>query len=308
MYKKWVLVFRAGIWFVWLFSNFPDLKETCVLGFIEMFSINKTSNSFLCSPYFVVPRTGHIIFADRAFSVYGPKLWNKLPNHIRDTTSFNTIIQATSESPLVSGDLPSMTYFCPLCLSASEQTFWLRYFINSWLIYFSFCFYMQVARHTRPEGHFKVWATINYLSRGRYQTLLGLKQGYPLYSPYGCRLVYHPSEAWLVEQESATSPAFVDLFHCLIFALLSNLSGYNKTSNYLRQTSSTHNNAKPTSFSQLPRTLSSTHNARTTTNLRKLKDRNHRESTTSRGTSLRSTLSFLPSPSVTQGPHSEFLK
>ena len=43
-----------------------------------------------CSPYFVVPRTSHITFADRAFSVYGPKLWNKLPNHIRDTTSLNT--------------------------------------------------------------------------------------------------------------------------------------------------------------------------------------------------------------------------
>ena len=32
--------------------------------------------------------------------------------------------------------------------------------------------------------------------------LLGLKQGYPLYSPYGCRLGYHPLEAWLAEQEA----------------------------------------------------------------------------------------------------------
>ena len=40
-----------------------------------------------CLFYFVVPRTSHITFADRAFSIHGPKLWNKLPNHIRDTTS-----------------------------------------------------------------------------------------------------------------------------------------------------------------------------------------------------------------------------
>jgi hypothetical protein len=28
-----------------------------------------------------------------------------------------------------------------------------------------------------------------------------MKQGYPLYSPYGCRLGYHQSEAWQVEQK-----------------------------------------------------------------------------------------------------------
>ena len=42
-----------------------------------------------------------------------------------------------------------------------------------------FVLFMQVARHTRPEGHFKVWSTINYFSRGRCYLLLGLKQGYP---------------------------------------------------------------------------------------------------------------------------------
>ena len=39
-------------------------------------------------------------------------------------------------------------------------------------------------------------------ARGRCHLLLGLKQGYPLYSPYGCRLGYHQSEAWLVEQKA----------------------------------------------------------------------------------------------------------
>ena len=47
---------------------------------------------------------------------------------------------------------------------------------------FSSFFLMQVARHTRPEGHFKVWATI-ILSRGRCHLLLGLKQGYPFKGP-----------------------------------------------------------------------------------------------------------------------------
>ena len=60
-----------------------------------------------------------------------------------------------------------------------------------WFI-FGFCLtlicYMQVARHTRPEGHFKVWATIscdnvtllptaatiNFFSKGRCHLLLGL--------------------------------------------------------------------------------------------------------------------------------------
>ena len=36
-------------------------------------------------------------------------------------------------------------------------------------------FLMQVARHTRPEGQFKVWATI-FFSRGPSHLLLGLKQ------------------------------------------------------------------------------------------------------------------------------------
>ena len=48
-------------------------------------------------------------------------------------------------------------------------------------------------------------------SRGRCHLLQGLKQGYPLYSQYGCRLGYHQSETWLVE--STTSPTLRSKCH-----------------------------------------------------------------------------------------------
>ena len=54
---------------------------------------------------------------------------------------------------------------------------------------------MQVARHTRPKGHIKVWATMyNKTNSGgrchlHVHVLLGLKQGYPFYSPYRCTFV-----------------------------------------------------------------------------------------------------------------------
>ena len=43
------------------------------------------------------------------------------------------------------------------------------------VVIFSGFICMQVARHTMPEGHFKVGATINYFCRGRCHLLLGLK-------------------------------------------------------------------------------------------------------------------------------------
>ena len=49
--------------------------------------------------------------------------------------------------------------------------------------FFYYVFFMQVARHTRLEGHFKVWATIVF-----FQTPLPptprAEQGHPFYSPY----------------------------------------------------------------------------------------------------------------------------
>ena len=57
---------------------------------------------------------------------------------------------------------------------------------------------MQVARHTRPEGYFKVWATIYFFTPGA-------EIGEPLYSPYGCRLGYHQSNAWLADMVNSYS-------------------------------------------------------------------------------------------------------
>ena len=48
------------------------------------------------------------------------------------------------------------------------------------LVHFLFVFYFYaVARHTRPEGHYKVWAIIIFLPEdvATYIVLLGLKQG-----------------------------------------------------------------------------------------------------------------------------------
>ena len=36
----------------------------------------------------VIPTTRRKTFADRSFSVAGPKLWNELPNHLRSIPSF----------------------------------------------------------------------------------------------------------------------------------------------------------------------------------------------------------------------------
>ena len=41
-----------------------------------------------------------------------------------------------------------------------------------------------------------------FFSRSCCHLLLGLKQGYPFHSPYGCRLGYHQFEAWPVEQKA----------------------------------------------------------------------------------------------------------
>ena len=54
----------------------------------------------------------------------------------------------------------------------------------------------------------KAWRPLQlFYSRGLCHPLLRLKQGYPFYSPYGCRLGYHLSEAWPVEQ-NALPPQF----------------------------------------------------------------------------------------------------
>ena len=40
-------------------------------------------------------------------------------------------------------------------------------------------FFFEVARDTKPESRFNMWATNQLFSRGRCHLFLGLKQGYP---------------------------------------------------------------------------------------------------------------------------------
>ena len=49
--------------------------------------------------------------------------------------------------------------------------------------------FLQVARHTRPEAHFKVRATTVFFQR-RLQPTPRAETGLHFYSPYGCRLGY----------------------------------------------------------------------------------------------------------------------
>ena len=69
---------------------------------------------------------------------------------------------------------------------------------------------MQVARHTSPEGHFKVWATILFsFSRGRWlPPTPRAETGLPLLqSIMDVGLGINQSKAWLVEQK-ALPPQF----------------------------------------------------------------------------------------------------
>ena len=80
--------------------------------------------------------------------------------------------------------------------------------INKFSLFILFLFFILLCKSPEPEGHFKVWATIIF-SRGRCHLLLGMKQGYPFYSPYECRLGYHQSKAWPVEQKALPPQLYV---------------------------------------------------------------------------------------------------
>ena len=72
-----------------------------------------------------------------------------------------------------------------------------------------FCDFFYASRQTHKTwrlGHFKVWATIIFVQRPMPPTPRA-ETGLPLYSPYECRLGYHQSEAWPVEQK-ALPPQF----------------------------------------------------------------------------------------------------
>ena len=47
----------------------------------------RSSNEFQA---LVVPRTKHKTFADRAYSISGPKLWNKLPTSVKSAPDLDT--------------------------------------------------------------------------------------------------------------------------------------------------------------------------------------------------------------------------
>ena len=46
----------------------------------------RSNNAIKC---LLMPRTYHKTFADRAFSVYGPKRWNQLPQELRTTKNLD---------------------------------------------------------------------------------------------------------------------------------------------------------------------------------------------------------------------------
>ena len=81
-------------------------------------------------------------------------------------------------------------------------------------------FFMHVARHTRLEGHFKVWATIRFFFQGPlplYSLGWNRVTPYTVHMDVGFR--YHQSEAWLVE-EKALHPNFYEAIMVMWSVLL----------------------------------------------------------------------------------------
>ena len=71
---------------------------------------------------------------------------------------------------------------------------------------------MQVLSHTRPEGHFKVWAANQLFFFGLLPPTPRAETGLPVHSPYGCWLGYHPPEARLVDQKAL--PPYLHVHVC----------------------------------------------------------------------------------------------
>ena len=62
-----------------------------VLYIAELFMYKKYYRSLRASTqnFLVVPKTNTVRYGDRAISVAGPKIWNDLPNSLRQEKSFN---------------------------------------------------------------------------------------------------------------------------------------------------------------------------------------------------------------------------
>ena len=61
---------------------------------MELFIEKKISRLGLClankNELLTLPNTTGKTFASTAFSVYGPNVWNNLPDHIRTSANYNT--------------------------------------------------------------------------------------------------------------------------------------------------------------------------------------------------------------------------
>ena len=59
---------------------------------INLLPMHPNSQSLRCDDIYerlIIPRTKRRTFADRSFSVMGPKLWNQLPNSLKQSTTAN---------------------------------------------------------------------------------------------------------------------------------------------------------------------------------------------------------------------------
>ena len=74
-----------------VFKSSYDMAHKCLA---ELLTEKKISRLGLCSAnrnkLLTVPRTTRKIFTSRAFSVHGPTVWNKWPDHIRTSVNYST--------------------------------------------------------------------------------------------------------------------------------------------------------------------------------------------------------------------------
>ena len=61
-----------------------------ISNMLQIQPVRRRLRSSTSSPKFVEPRTHCVTFADRSFSCYGPKIWNKLPDSIKVAESIIT--------------------------------------------------------------------------------------------------------------------------------------------------------------------------------------------------------------------------
>ena len=73
-----------------VFKSLHGLAPQYLLDLVQVASPTRSglrSENKACT--LKVPFTKHSAFADRGFSVHGPKAWNELPDDVRSTTNYN---------------------------------------------------------------------------------------------------------------------------------------------------------------------------------------------------------------------------